>query len=368
MNDPSDFLRTTFQEVEVSKDFARASGARQKKQALRNALIIVGSLIALLGIGAGIAYAVLQSSFNEIQKISIEQGPELERPAVVETKPWLKAPINVLLLGSDSRQSNDRTATVEELGNFRSDAIMVAQISPDREHLTVMSIMRDNWVEIQGVGESKINAAVTYGGLPLAVNTVENFIGARIDHVALVDFESFKGLTNAVGGVTVYNDTPYTAQNGGGGYTFEQGEITLDGDQALSFVRERYAFADGDYQRARNQQVYLKGLTKKLLSGETLTSVDKLTGTFQAIKPYLILDEGLDLPKAVGLGYDMRNMRNDGITFFTSPTLGTGTSGDGQSIVIPNWEEIAQVQAAFQNGTLHEYAATRTPGSEMPQG
>ena len=82
----------------------------------------------------------------------------------------------------------------------------------------MMSIMRDNWVEIQGHGEAKINAAFSYGGLPLAVNTVENFIGARIDHVALIDFESFKGLTDSLGGVTVHNTVPYTAQNGGGGY------------------------------------------------------------------------------------------------------------------------------------------------------
>src|SRR5690606_14966322 len=235
-------------------------------------------------------------------------------------------------------------ATAEDLKGFRSDAILVAQVSPDREHLTVMSIMRDNWVNIQGAGEAKINAAVAYGGLPLAVNTIENFIGARIDHVALIDFESFKGLTNAVGGVTVQNDIAYTAQNGGGGFTFEAGEITLNGDQALSFVRERYAFSDGDYQRARNQQAYLKGLTKKLLSKDTLGSVDKLTATFQALKPYLILDEGLDLGSAVRLGYDMRGLRGDDINFFTSPTLGTGASANGQSIVLPNWDEIANVQ------------------------
>lgn len=346
----------------------KRGNGKKKNKALRNTLIVLGSLVVLLGLGASIAYALISSTYNEIQRVSIQQDPELERPAVVETKPGENAPINILLLGSDSRQTTDRTATAEDLKGFRSDAILVAQISPDREHLTVMSIMRDNWVGIQGVGEAKINAAVSYGGLPLAVNTIENFIGARIDHVALIDFESFKGLTNAVGGVTVHNDIAYTAQNGGGGFSFEAGDITLNGDQALSFVRERYAFSDGDYQRARNQQTYLKGLTQKLLSAETLGSIDKLTGTFQALKPYLILDEELDLVSAVSLGYDMRNLRSDGITFFTSPTLGTGTSADGQSIVLPNWEELANVQAAFQNGTLHEYAATRAPGSELPQG
>lgn len=359
-------------EAEASEGAERPSkgskSRRRKKKGkgLRNTLIVIGSLLALIAIGAGIAYALVASTYNEISRVSIEQDPSLERPAATETAPGQNAPINILLLGSDSRDTNSPTTKVEDLKGFRSDAILVAQISPDRQNVTVMSIMRDNWVDIQGVGEAKINAAIANGGLPLAVNTIENFIGARIDHVALIDFESFKGLTNAVGGVTVHNDVPFTAQNGGGGFTFAQGDITLDGDQALSFVRERYAFTDGDYQRARNQQAYLKGLMGTLLSTETLTDARKITGTFQALSPYLTLDEALDLTKAIQLGFDLRGIRSDDIVFFTSPTLGVGTSADGQSIVLPDWEQLKNVQQAFQDGTLHEFAANREPGSEAP--
>jgi len=337
---------------------------RRKRKGLRNTLIIVGSLIALLAIGGGIAWALIANMYNDISRVSIEQPKELTRPAEVEVVAGENAPINILLLGSDSRQSTDRTASAEDLTGFRSDAILVAQVSPDREHLTIMSIMRDNWVEIQGHGEAKINAAFSYGGLPLAVNTIENFIDARIDHVALVDFESFKGLTDAVGGVTVNNAIPFTSHHGN--FDFAQGEVTLNGDEALGFVRERYAFTDGDYQRARNQQAYLKGLMSKLLSTETITSVDKMSGTFQALKPYLILDESLDLGTAVSLGFDMRSLRSGDIDFFTSPTNGVSTSADGQSIILPNWEEMKNVQAAFRDGTLWQYAETREPGSEAP--
>ncbi|QBE50247.1 LytR family transcriptional regulator [Leucobacter triazinivorans] len=337
---------------------------KKRRRGLRNTLLVLGSLIVLLGIAAGIIYALVANSYNEIERVSVEQDPSLKRPAVTQVEPGEKAPINILLLGSDSRETTDPSATAEDLKGFRSDAIMVAQVSPDREHITMMSIMRDNWVSIQGFGEAKINAAVAYGGLPLAVNTIENFIGARIDHVALIDFESFKGLTDAVGGVTVQNDIPFTSYHGK--FDFAEGPITLTGDEALGFVRERYSFSDGDYQRARNQQAYLKGLTKALLSRETLGDAGKLTDTFQALTPYLIFDEALDLPTAVRLGFDMRSVRSDDIGFFTSPTLGTGTSADGQSIVLPDWDEMAAVQAAFQAGTLHEYAATRAPGSELP--
>ncbi|PRI11358.1 hypothetical protein B4915_09040 [Leucobacter massiliensis] len=335
---------------------------------MRNTLIVLGSIVVLLGIAAGVVWALLANSYNEVERVSIAQDPSLSRPDPVTTAPGTRAPINILLLGSDSRETTDPDATAEELRGFRSDAILVAQVSADREHLTVMSIMRDNWVEIQGFGQAKINAAIAYGGLPLAVNTIENFIGARIDHVALIDFKSFKGLTDAVGGVTVHNEIAYTAQNGGGGYTFEQGDIILDGARALSFVRERYAFSDGDYQRVRNQQAYLKGLMRRLLSSDTLGNPGRLNATFQAVKPYLILDEGLDLQTAIGLGVEMRNLRSDDLAMFTSPTLGTGTSADGQSIVLPDWDEIERVRAAFRDGTLHEYAAGRQTGSELPQG
>ncbi|MFV0434116.1 MAG: LCP family protein [Leucobacter sp.] len=343
----------------------RSSRDKKKNRALRNTLIVVGSLIVLLGIAAAIVYALLANTFNDIQRVSIEQDPSLKRPEAVKVAPGQKAPINILLLGSDSRESTDRNASVEDLTGFRSDAIMVAQISPDRKDVTVMSIMRDNWVEIQGHGEAKINAAFSYGGLPLAVNTIENFIDARIDHVALVDFESFKGLTDALGGITVHNDIAFVNQNGGSS-SFKEGDITLNGEEALSFVRERYAFVDGDYQRARNQQAYLKGLMNKLMSGDTLRDPGKLTDTFQAIKPYLILDEDLDLTTSVRLGYELRELRGDKVTFFTSPTNGTGTSADGQSIILPNWDKMAEVQKAFRSGTLNKYAAGLEKGSEMP--
>ena len=79
------------------------------------------------------------------------------------------------------------------------------------------------------------------------------------------------------------------------------------------------------------------------------------------MKPYLILDKNLDLNSAVALGIDMRDIRNENIKFFTSPTLGTGVSGDGQSIVLPNGAEMERVKAALREGTLHQYAAQLQP-------
>ena len=332
----------------------RRKGKRTRQQLLRNWLIVFGVLVLLLGA----AYALVVTALNGIDRISIAPDPSLERPAAAAVEPGESAPINVLLLGSDSREPRDVGADGQQLRGFRTDAMLLAQLSPDRKNLTVMSIMRDNWVEIQGMGEAKINAASSYGGVSLTVNAVEHFIDSRIDHVALIDFEAFKGLTDAVGGVTVHNDIAWEAQNGGGDFTFEQGQIDLDGEQALSFVRERYAFADGDYQRVRNQQIYVKALMGKLLSGETLSNPGRVTDVFMAMRPYLTIDDGLNLPTMVWLGAESRGLRQANIRMFTSPTLGTGTSADGQSIVLPDWEAMEAVREAVREGTLHEYAAS----------
>ena len=338
---------------------ATTEAPKNRKRGLRNTLIVLGSLVLIAAIALGVVYALAANQYNDVEKISIEQDESWERPAPVEATRGEAAPINIMLLGSDSRNTTDTDISIDELRGFRSDAILVVQISADRQQVTFMSIMRDNWVNIQGHGEAKINAAVAYGGIPLAVNTVENFIDTRIDHVALIDFESFKGLTDALGGVTVNNTIAFDSINGGQGFSFGEGEITLSGDEALAFVRERYAFRDGDYQRVRNQQAYMKGLARTILSAETLSSPQKVMSTFEALKPYLIVDDELGLTDAVSLALELRDVRSDDMTFFTSPTLGTGTSADGQSIVVPDWESLEGVREAFRSGTLHEVAATQ---------
>lgn len=125
---------------------------------------------------------------------------------------------------------------------------MVAHVPEDRSSIQFMSIPRDSWVDIEGHGKAKINAALSYGGLPLAVSTVEGFIGVPINHVAMIDFEGFQLLTDSVGGVDVESSQAFSS----GGHSFTEGTNHLDGEAALAFVRARKQFADGDLQRARN--------------------------------------------------------------------------------------------------------------------
>ena len=195
--------------------------------------------------------------------------------------------------------------------------MMIVHIPADRKNIQVMSLMRDFWVDIPGHGKAKLNAALAYGGIPLAVQTIEGLIRSRIDHVAIVDFEGFKGVTDAVGGVTLDNPIAFTPRHLKGAY-FAKGPFTLDGEQALAFVRERYAFVDGDYQRARNQQLYIKAVMKKVLSRDTLANPVTISSLVGAITPFLAVDKGLNSNYAVSLGLELSSLRVNDVKFWLS--------------------------------------------------
>src|SRR5690625_7217398 len=107
---------------------------------------------------------------------------------------------------------------------------------------------------------------MAYGGVPLMVQTVEGLIDQRIDHVAVVDFNGFQNMTNALGGVEVNNPRAFSYD----GTQFAQGPISLNGEEALTFVRSRN-FSDGDYTRVENQQLFMKSMAGEVLSRDTLT-------------------------------------------------------------------------------------------------
>src|SRR5690606_30500228 len=114
-----------------------------------------------------------------------------------------------LLLGSDSEDQVSSGTSAEDLRGQRADTMMLVHIPADRSGVQVVSFMRDNWVEIPGYGNAKLNAALSYGGTPLLVETIEKITDVPIDHVVITDFEGFKGLSEALDGVTVDNQIAF---------------------------------------------------------------------------------------------------------------------------------------------------------------
>ncbi|WP_009884583.1 LCP family protein [Brevibacterium aurantiacum] len=318
---------------------------RKKKKVWRKILVALLVIVILGVLGVGLYLWNVGRTFdNNANKLTDEQIFGTERPDDQKED----GGTNILLLGSDEPMDQ---VDVNDSRGLRSDTIMVMHIPESGSNVQVMSIPRDSWVDIEGHGKAKVNSALSTGGLPLAVSTVSDFIGTELDHVAIIDFEGFKALTDSLGGVMVNSEQAFEKN----GYTFEKGENVLDGDEALTFVRERKSFQDGDFQRARNQQAFIRGLTNEIISADTLSNPKKIQDMVKNFSPYMYVDSGLDAQYISATAFAMRDVRPGDIEFFTSPTAGVGTSSDGQSIVNVDEEELKKVQDAYKNDTLDEY-------------
>ena len=257
---------------------------------------------------------------------------------------------NILLLGSDTRSGSEAA----QVSGSRADSIMLAHIPADGKGVYLVSIMRDTWVNIPGYGAAKINAALNYGGISLQVATVENLVGVKIDHVAEIEFEGFKSLVNAIGGVDVQVPFAFTSNV----WTFTPGLMHLNGSGALSFVRERYSFADGDYQRVRNQRAFLRGLYNTMKAKGALSNVASFQSSIESLTDYMRVDSGLNAAQIAQIAAPVLTSGDTTMRMTTLPNAGPGWSYDGQSIVIVNQAANANLSYALQNDTMDQFMAT----------
>ncbi|WP_237393746.1 LCP family protein [Pseudarthrobacter sp. ATCC 49987] len=264
--------------------------------------------------------------------------------------------LNILLIGSDSRVNERAVAASGGTSDQRGDALVFIHLPADRQSVYGISIMRDLWVDIPGYGAAKVNAGLELGGVPLMTQTVESLLGQHIDHTVMLDFQGFAAMTDALGGVDVDIKQPFQGTIDDYVY-FPAGVNRLTGAQALSFVRERKAFADGDYQRVRNQQTFLKSVMAKMAAEGGLSDRNTVKQLVTTVLPHVTVDPGLTVETLERLAFSLRSTAPGNGVFFTLPTAGTGTSRDGQSIVVQNPAATAAVAAALASGTLPDYIA-----------
>jgi len=177
---------------------------------------------------------------------------------------------NILVLGSDQRTEGTKEPGASTSGPSRADSIMLLRVGGG--HNARLSIARDTLVDIPGHGVDKINAAYAYGGAPLAIQTVRNYLGVEVNHVIEVKFEHFPALINSLGGVTYKGGCVRSKINGGkrnGGYTLrlKKGSTHIDGDQALALARTRKNLcrpSQTDLDRARRQQQLISAMKSKM--------------------------------------------------------------------------------------------------------
>ena len=253
---------------------------------------------------------------------------------------------NYLIIGSDARPGE--TAS-------RSDVIVLAHVPEDKSAVQLIHFPRDLYVPIPGRSKDKINAAYAYGGAPLLVSTMQNLLGVKIDHVAKTDFEGFRTMTDAVGGVRVYAEEASDE----GGFAVREGFNDLNGEQALAFVRERYQLSEGDISRGRRQQAFIKALMLKAISVDTLTNPITLTRFIDAATDNLVVDKDLSVATMRSEAFAMRNIRSGDVVFVTAPFTGFGTAPDGGSIEHPRRVRHGRPR----QGAAHRHDGRATPTS-----
>jgi LCP family protein required for cell wall assembly len=233
----------------------------------------------------------------------------------------------------------------------RSDVMVLVHVPEDRHNVTLIHFPRDLYVAIPGNGNNKLNAAYAFGGAPLLVQTMQNLLGIEVDHVAMVDFEGFKRMTDAVGGVDVKVEEGST----GNGRTFTEGVMHMDGETALIFVRQRKQLSEGDISRGKRQQAFIKALMLEALSKETLTNPIRLKDFLDAATSNLTVDQKMDVGTMRSEAIAMRNLRGNDVRFITAPFSGFGTSPQGASIDIVDEVMMAQLGEAIRTDELDSY-------------
>ena len=236
-------------------------------------------------------------------------------------------PMTVLLIGSDLRVGTDATDGV--LGQ-RADAIMLIRFDAARTKIDVLSIPRDSWVSIPGRGTEKINASLG-GGPSLVVRTVTALTGIQIDHVMMMDFGGVRDLTTALGGVTLVNEHATTDPRTG--THFDAGPITLSGDRALTFVRQRYGLPNGDFDRIAHQQQMIAAIGERVKSENLIADPLRAADIVRIVAGNLTVDAGMTPSLMTQILVDILSTPRQGVHFYTAPSSGFGVSPDGQDYV-----------------------------------
>ncbi|MER5864428.1 LCP family protein [Kitasatospora sp. NPDC002040] len=258
-------------------------------------------------------------------------------------------PVNVLLLGSDTRNDGNGDLGGGDEGVGHSDTAIVLHVYGDRRHAVAVSIPRDTLVTVPACKladgrwttprtNQMFNSAFTVGefeqGNPAcSQNTVENLTGLRIDHTIVVDFKGFAAMTEAVKGVDVCVPNAVDSY----GIHLEKGRQTLAGQLALDYVRARHGFGDGsDIGRIKRQQAFLSSLIKKVQDqGFNLTTLLPLA---DAASKSLTVDPGLGTPmKLVDFAQSLQDIKLADIEFVTVPWR---YQGDRVALVHPDVDRL----------------------------
>ncbi|GII52321.1 hypothetical protein Pth03_07100 [Planotetraspora thailandica] len=311
------------------------------------------ALAAVLGVLVGVGtfvvvgYNKLSGNVRHEAVTQKELGP---RP------PKISEALNILIVGSDQR--NGANAKYGKFVGERTDTIILAHISPNRDGATLISFPRDSLVKLpscpakKGVtGQSAhvgmINESFNSGGIACTWKTIEQLTGIRIDHYVKVDFTGFKAMVDAVGGVPVCLAEPIDDRRAL--LHLSAGKHLLKGEEALGYVRARYNVGDGsDIGRIQRQQMFLSAMAKKAMSGQTLTDPQALFGFLDAATKSITTDPDLSIGVMKDLAMSAKGITAGQIKFVTTPWQYSAADPNRVVWVEPQAKNLFKMVAADQ--------------------
>ena len=268
-----------------------ASSARWRRLllALSAGLLVVAAL--LVGMRAGAVPTPMEMLGYGEQGDSVADAQDGGRPG------WLRGllggaqevpdgPLNVLVLGVDERPDSD-------VEGSRTDTIMLVQVVPKTGEVKLLSVPRDLLVEIEPGEEDRINAAYSYGGIEETMGALQGYAQVPIEHYAVVDFEGFRDVINAMGGVEIDVEDEIPPK-----YGIKDGLQTLNGAQALFYARYRKT-TGGDLDRIERQQRLIAALRSEALRWDTATKLPEVARVMNRnVQTNLSFDGGAHLRPA----------------------------------------------------------------------
>ncbi|MFI8069938.1 LCP family protein [Streptomyces sp. NPDC086033] len=298
---------------------------RRRRRWLRGAGLAVAVAVAATAGAAWALYAKLDGNITPDDAAARELARyEKERPTSL-----VKDAQNILLIGSDSRSGDENARYGRDSGTERSDTTILLHLSAGRRTATAVSLPRDLMVQVPAClgsdgtrGEpafTMFNSAFQKGGSACTIRTVEKLTNIRVDHHMVVDFHGFKDMVDAVDGVTVCLDEPIDDK--AAKLRLPAGRVTLNGEEALGYVRARKSLGDGsDTERMDRQQRFLGALVHKVQSNDVLLNPVKLYPVLDAATSSLTADP--DLASLRGLYELVRGLRHiptERVQFLTVP-------------------------------------------------
>lgn len=259
------------------------------KKGNKIALWIIGIILGVFIIGIGGVYIYGNYMFNKVEKIEVDKN-DVGITEEVEEKlsPYSNSIINIALFGVDSA----------DVSTGRSDSIIIATIDTIHKKLKLTSVMRDSYVNISGIGNDKINHAYAFGGPQLAIKTLNENFNLNIEDFVAVNFDSLPKIIDMIGGVTVDITSEEVSHIPG---IPSAGTYNLNGAQALSYSRIRYA-TGGDYVRTERQRTILIKIFEKVLTINPM----KYPSLLNEVLP--MVQTSLDYSKILELGTEVLKM------------------------------------------------------------